>query len=381
MRSPLLALVACIPLVACAAESDPIGAPEGDAPELVGADGAGGGSSGGAAGGSADDPGGASGSSGGLAQCIAQPSCDGAAGPELGQKRDFRHSLSSFYASATPYHRGRDMIYAVGDAQWIIGKFTYSLVDKDLTDEDVDVWVERDCAGTWEKLGTGTTTTNDGLHPPVEGVEDTGGRLYFQIPKGKELPVGRHRVRLVVAGDLTSTDLVIDVVPKGTKIVVSDVDGTLTSSEAAEFPAMLTGDLPGAQPKAADVLSTLANEGYRIVYLTARPEWLTARTHEFLTMYGFPPGIVHPTSTEGGALGGAAAEFKSQELASLASHSLAIGWAFGNQPSDTDAYDDAQVEPVDHRVFLRLSDAHGGRRIESYGDLLPVVTAEPKLCR
>src|SRR6185295_11266439 len=122
-----------------------------------------------------------------------------------------------------------------GDDQWVLGKFTYSLVAKDLTDEEVDVFVEKGCAGTWEKLGTTTTTSNDTNHAVIEDVADNGGRAYFQIPKDKALPLGRHRIRLVVAGDQTSTDLVMDVVPKGTKIVVTDVDGTLTDRKSTRL--------------------------------------------------------------------------------------------------------------------------------------------------
>ncbi|MGC4079490.1 MAG: hypothetical protein QM702_21110 [Rubrivivax sp.] len=367
---PLFAILA-----ACASEAEPI--PDGatDAPEIVGDKSGGDKGSSGASGASSGG-----GGSGSLEACLAQPACDGQKGPTLGDKRAFTHSLSNVYSLATAYHRGRDMIYGAGDAQWIVGKFTYSLVDKDLEDEEIDVFVERGCAGSWEKLGT-TRTTSSSTHATVEGVADSGGRVYFQIPSAKALAPGRHRIRMVVAGDHTSADLLVDVVPKGAKIVVSDVDGTLTSSETAEYPALLTGSLPDPQPHAADVLSTLAGKGYHVVYVTARPEWLTLRTHEFLAKNGFPPGIVHTTTGTTGALGGAAASFKSEELTRLASHGLTIAWAFGNQPSDTDAYEAAKIEPRDHRVFLRVDDSHGGRRIEAYSEILPVAAKEAALCK
>ena len=313
--------------------------------------------------------------------CLAQPACNGATGPQLGAARRWNHSIVSKVIAATgpAYHRGRDQAIAVGEAQWVIGKITYSLIDKDLKDEEVDVFVERGCGGTWEKLGT-AITTQGGAHATVDGVDDTGGRVYFQIPKAKELAAGSHRIRLVVAGDLTSTDLRIDVLPKGSPIVVSDVDGTLTSSETAEYPALLTGKLPDAQPKAADALATLAGKGYHVVYLTARPEWLTGRTHEFLRANGFPAGIVHTTTGLTGALGGAAATFKTDELARLAAHGHIVDWAFGNKASDTDAYDAAKV-PEAHRIFLGVTDTHGGKRIDGYAELLPALAAVPMTCK
>jgi phosphatidate phosphatase PAH1 len=305
-----------------------------------------------------------------IASCAPMPACNAAATPALGATRDWEHTTSSLVvASGSPQHRGRDAIYTVGEAQWIIGKFAYGTSDKDLKDEDVDIWLDRGCGGAWEKLGT-TRTTNEGEHATIEGVEDSGGRIFFQMPAGKELALGRHRVRLVVAGDHSSTDLLVDVVPKNAPVVVSDVDGTLTSSETAEYPALLTGDLPDAQPEAAAVISALVKKGYRPIYLTARPEWLTARTKEFLATHGFPTGIIHTTTGLTGALNSAAAEFKSSELALINAKGLTIKWAFGNKESDTDAYHAANVQPVSQRVFLQVDDAHGGRRIERYADVL-----------
>jgi hypothetical protein len=314
--------------------------------------------------------------------CTAQPACSGTSAPELAPVRPFNHYLSSATAASGPaFHRGRDQILSWGEPQWVIGKMTYTYVDKDLIDEDVDIFVERSCAGTWEKLGSVKTTDNSGAHASVEGVDDDGGRVFFEIPKEKQLAIGRHRVRLVVAADQTSTDLTIDVLPQGSPIVVSDVDGTLTASENAEYPALLDGTLPAAQPRAAEMLTALTAKGYHVVYLTARPEWLTGRTHEFLKASGFPPGIVHTTTSETGALGAFASTFKANELALLQGHGHTIQWAFANQPSDTDAFETAKINPLDHRVFLRQDDPHGGRRIEAYSEILPTITALPATCK
>lgn len=134
------------------------------------------------------------------------------------------------------------------------------------------------------------------------------------------------------------------------------------------------------QPKAADALASLAAKGYHVVYFTARPEWLTGRTREFLTANGFPAGTVHTTTGLTGALGGAAATFKTDELTRLAGHGLVIDWAFGNKASDTDAYDAAKV-PAAHRIFLGVTDAHGGKRIDGYAEILPTLAALPATCK
>jgi phosphatidate phosphatase PAH1 len=215
----------------------------------------------------------------------------------------------------------------------------------------------------------------------VEGVDDSGGRVYFEIPADKALGPGRHRAHLVVQGDLSSTEVFIEVIPKGTPMFVSDVDGTLTDSENAEFTALLTGQLPGVHPDAAQVYDILVSKGYHPMYLTARPEWLMGRTREFLDTNGFPHGIVHTTLSLTGATGAPAATFKTDELALVASKGMVPAWAIGNTATDAEAYDNAGVMPIDQRVFYQFDDTvYGGRRIEAYSELLAEVNALPSLC-
>ncbi len=318
--------------------------------------GAGGASSGSGSGGSACN----------LHQALA---CD-ATPPDPGGKALWKNPLNFIVANAgNPNHRGRDLILAPSDAQWVLGQFNYGLTDQKLSGEAVDIYLLRDCGKQWEMLGT-ATTSSAGANPKVEGVDDTGGRVYFPIPAAKKLGVGRHRVHLVVKGDLSTTEQFIEVIAPGTKIVVSDVDGTLTTSEYVEFTALLSGTLPDAHPDAAAALGKLAAKGLVPFYLTARPEWLTQRTREFLDTRGFPPGIVHTTLSQTGALGASATSYKSGELAWVKSKGAAIEFAIGNQASDADAYDAANVMPLQHRIFFQLDDKHGGRRINAWSELL-----------
>lgn len=334
------------------------------------------GGAGGSGGGSTTGPGGG----GGGASCPPVPKCD-AAPPDPGPAQSWNHDIESTIITATgdPNHRGRDLFLNPGDPQWIIGKFSYGITDKDLKDENVDVYLLRDCGSTWEKLGT-AVTTNDGDHATVEGVDDSGGRVYFQIPADKALGPGRHRAHLVVQGDLSSTDVFIEVVAPGTPVIVTDIDGTITDTETAEFGALLTGSLPGVHPDANKVFQILASKGYHPLYLTARPEWLVGRTRELLDVNQFPPGIVHTTLTLTGATGDPAAAFKTDELALLAGKGLVPGWGFGNTASDAQAYENGAIQPLSRRVFYQFDDTFGGRRIESYTELLSEVEALPSLC-
>jgi hypothetical protein len=305
------------------------------------------------------------------------PACD-TPPPDPGPRRSWRDFASNLAVVSPPRHRGRDQFLIPGAKQWAIAKFAYGIFDDDIENEDVDVYLLRDCAGSWQKLGT-ARTTRDGQHPTVEEVADSGGRVYFPIDP--PLPAGRHRLHFVVGGDLTTTDAFIEVVPRGTAIFVSDVDGTLTPSETAEFGGLLTGAIPEANADSPRILGLLAERGYRPLFLTARPEWLTGRTREFLATRGFPAGIVHTTLGGTGALDAAATAFKTADIAALQGKGLRPVYAFGNTEPDAAAYANRMVDPATNRVFYRYDDTKfGGRRIDDWGALEAEIRALPPAC-
>lgn len=264
----------------------------------------------------------------------------------------FRHHRSRAVAAlGSANHRARDVLAVASDAISIDAKIAYGPADKDLADEDV--LIEREGESHWFTLGT-ARTDHDGRFSWSAGV----------------FPVGTHRIRLTVVGDGTSTELSVVVVPGGQSIFVSDVDGTLTESETAEFPALLKRKLPEVHPSAAQVFRKLTSKGYVPVYLTARPDWLLPRTRQLLATNEFPPGVVVTERNASGQFGAGAAAFKKKELEALVANGRTkIEWAFGNMPSDAETYA-AFVPDPRRRVFYRYTDAaFGGRRIESYADL------------
>jgi phosphatidate phosphatase PAH1 len=294
--------------------------------------------------------------------------CEDVAPPDLGPRRashHWHHIESAAIALAEPNHRGRDAFYAPDEPQWVLGKFTYGPLDAKLLGEEIDIYLQRDCGDSWESLGT-TTTTTSGEHDTVEGVPDTGGRVYFPIPDDVRLGIGRHRVRMVVAGDLTTADQYIEVLPKGTPLFVTDVDGTLTErdeddpqfvcDEESDVAALARGILgatsePAAHDGAADLFTHIVSLGYRPLYLTARPEILEHHTHRFLKESNrndgrgdFPEGLVHTTLGEFGASGNNAQAFKTAELALVRSKGFVPTFGFGDAMSDKGAYNAAGVQ-------------------------------------
>ena len=310
--------------------------------------------------------------------CAIVPGCPEAA-LEPGARVPFRKTRSAAIAAlGSPHHRARDVFVPEGAPQWLFAKFAYGKLHKDLEGEDVDIWVLRRCSGTWEKLATVATSENESPIP-VDDAPIGSGRVAFAVPKDRALSVGLHRIRYVVRGDGSSTDALAEVIAPTTRFFVSDIDGTLTVAENVELGSLFQGVVSGAHRDAPKVLSTLAEKGYRPLYLSARAEALTQRTHEFLAYRGFPLGAVRLTTTGTGVTGEAAATFKSKEMRKLASQNLVPSFGFGNRPSDTVAYEAAGIVPANRRFFLGLDDPKGGRRFDSYTDLLPDITALPAL--
>jgi hypothetical protein len=321
--------------------------------------------------------GGASGQ--GSCQPAPVPACDAPA-PDPGARRPWRGVGSGLLAAGGARHRGRDQVILPGQRQWLIAKLAYGPLDIALTDEDVDIYLLRGCGARWESLGT-LRSHRAGGHPGADGVTDAAGRVFRELVAGERLAAGRHRVRFVVAGDLSAAEAFVEVVPAGTRLAVSDVDGTLTPNETAEFGALLTGAVPAARPGAAAAMTALADRGYRPLYLSARPEWLVERTRQFLAERGLPPGLVRTTTGSSGALGAAAVSFKTAELKQLAAAGLAVGFAFGNTDTDAEAYAGAGVDPASRRIFLGYDDTRfGGRRIDDWGSLQAELASLPASC-
>ncbi len=316
-------------------------------------------------------------STGGAGVCEAPPACD-APPPPPGPLLDWNHTESIFVTNAGgPNHRGRDMFYLPDDEHWVLAKFAYAVNDWDLSGEQIDLYLLRGCEGEWEALGSAITTFDD-EHAEIEGVADSGGWVYFLLPE--QLELGRHRIWAVVRGDGTSADVYIDVVEPNTPFFLTDVDGTLTTSETEEFAALLGGTLPMVNASAPEAMWALVDKGYHAFYLTARPEWLGARTREFIEARGLPPGLYHTTLSFTGATGSSAVDYKSNELDMLAARQLVPSWTFGNTSSDGDAYEHANVQPLTQRIFYQFDDVHGGRRIDDYADLVPELEALDTVC-
>lgn len=256
--------------------------------------------------------------------------------PDAGAKTGWRHTASHLISElGEPRHRGVDLIAAVTDAaQTIAGKITYSAIEKDLEDEDVELFACIDAR--WQPLGD-VRTNGD-------------GRFSLTLTGDELLPAGMRDLYVSVRGDRTGVTFLAFVAPEGSPIIVSDVDGTLTDSENAYPKALaLGGDVP-AHAAAAQTLMSAAARGVSVIYISARGDRFTQDTRTWLAAKGFPRGPIRLPTSIITLPGDDTIDFKSSALASFAAFDLLAG--FGNRATDIAAYTEAGLTP--ERIFIKL---------------------------
>jgi hypothetical protein len=239
-------------------------------------------------------------------------------------RADWRHDIATpiVLAAGAPNHMGRDPVVTAARGASLRAKFTYGLIGKDLEDEDVRVSID-DCT-RWVELGDFTT--------------DDDGQI--RVPLALDLEVGAYDVAYQVLGDGSTTTSTLWVLPAGTHVVVTDIDGTLTASDSELFREILDGShVPVAYPGAVDLAAAHDTRGEIVLYVTGRPDALTGRTRAWLRDLGFPPGPVRVTDSTSESLPteGGVGTFKQAVVGGLA-RDYVIDAAYGNAGTDIFAY-------------------------------------------
>lgn len=248
----------------------------------------------------------------------------------------WRHSILTPLVTAlgAANHSGADVVVNPGAAPLLPGKFTYGLVSKDLEDEDVLVWID-DCAG-WRSLGRRRTNRD--------------GRISVVAPV---LGTGVYEAKFQVAGDQSLTTSYLWILPAGTRVAVSDIDATLTSSDSELFQQILNGSyIPQTYEGAVALTNAHAQLGHIVFYLTGRPYWLSPQTRSYLDVRDFAQGPVRLTDSNSDILPteDSVGDYKRSKLYALLDAGLVLDVAYGNATTDISAYLDAGITP--DRVWI-----------------------------
>lgn len=233
-------------------------------------------------------------------------------------------------------HAVQDVLAAPGAPATIRAKLAYGAASKDLERERVRVFLDA-CSG---------------FRPIAELRTDGEGRIAVPVPA--TLAPGVYDVRVEVLGDGSVAPGRVWILPRGTRLAVTDIDGTLTTGDEEMvkdvvgdvFRPMVAGaHVPAAYPGAAALTNALAARGYVVLFLTGRPHWLAGKTREWLSSGGFAAGPLHLADSSAEAVPGArgVGAFKRAYLRSLAAAGFAVEEAYGNAPTDVAAYAGAGI--------------------------------------
>lgn len=225
-----------------------------------------------------------------------------------------------------PVHAAEDIV--VPSAPHVAARFAYGALASALTSEPVAVFLD-DCSG-WRSLGE-VTTDGDGA---------------VDVPVGEDLAPGVYEATFEVLGDASVVTGYLWSLPAGTHLAVTDIDGTLTTSDTELFLQLLNGSyVPSAYPSAAELTTTHADKGHVVVYVTGRPYYLTQRSRDWLAGLAFAPGPLHLAPSTGAALptNGGVGDFKKAWLEDLIARGYVLDLAYGNATTDIYAYTGAGV--------------------------------------
>ncbi len=207
-----------------------------------------------------------------------------------------------------------------------------------------------------------------------EAKTDEEGSFSFPVSGDQRLPSGLTKLHLSVVGDSKEADFVALIADKGTKLVISDVDGTLTQFETPIPPATISNE--GANQDAPQALQTLRDRGYWVLYMTARTDGDTNKTRQWLHNKGFPDGPLHLVP-EIISLSNAAS-YKANAMREIIDSGVVISAGISNRASDQQAYSAVGIPA--NRIFIlrneeRLRSEVNALRdracvFESYGSLM-----------
>lgn len=198
------------------------------------------------------------------------------------------------------------------------------VVGKVFAGEKVSLWVQN-ASGAWEQSGASVTT-------------DANGAYTLPIPSSLQAKDTSTHAYALLEGDGSCAQHGAYAWPRGSKIVVTDIDGTMTRSNA-EFQTQVTQPsyVPLEHPSATATIKAWKDKGYRVVFLSARPDNFRDASRVWLRDKGvnFGPIITAKTFVTGAA----AVDYKTKALQKMVTDN---GWqivaAYGNEPSDVQAY-------------------------------------------
>lgn len=249
-----------------------------------------------------------------------------------------------------PYYMVHDEIVneeMIGDAT-LEAKFDRgSAIHADVKEKYVEVFY----------IGTGFSEWIPLKNGPYSGNYKTNndGKIFVKLPPS--LKEGSYKFKMSLINDpakdynyVTDAFGYVTVIKNGAKVVVFDIDETLTLSNFEQFRAYLDeGDTSRIKPRVAadDLVKLYKEKGYHIVYVTARPYWDANISRQWLSQN---LGVPHFTLRTRKALTDDTKGYKESLLKQFSRHGASLYRAYGNAKTDAYAFLDAGI--AEENVFI-----------------------------
>jgi phosphatidate phosphatase PAH1 len=179
-------------------------------------------------------------------------------------------------------HRANDVIVLEDKEQILTAKFSYGPLDFALSGEKVDIYITNATPSNHQK----SSSSYGEWKLLASGLTDSHGRLKYEIPKDRRLPLGMYQVKCIVKCDRTWVEFQLAVLPTQTESVVFSIDGSFAANIS------FSGTDPKVRAGAVDVVRYWQDLGYLIIYITARPDIQHYKVTNWLAQHNFPLGMV-----------------------------------------------------------------------------------------
>ncbi len=193
---------------------------------------------------------------------------------------------------------------------------------KPLQNEHVSLWTYD--GGAWMSIGE-TITAEDGT---------------YELPDTGYVALNGQPIYSMLDADGSCAEHYDYLYPRGTKVVITDIDGTLTLDDG-QLLAQIPDDtyVPKMMGAGNKLVQAWAAKGYAVIYLTARPHVFRPETRTWLHDLGFTDGALITAEQVGDA-----GVYKTEWLQRMLT---TFGWtavaAYGNADTDITAYENVGI--------------------------------------
>jgi uncharacterized HAD superfamily protein len=276
--------------------------------------------------------------------------------------------------SHSAQHRVNDLIIKEGSTGTLTAKFSFGrFTFDDLENEMVYAYITGTGIPQWTRFAS--------------VIVNNKGEATINISR----PRGQYRIRMVVAGNLTSAEATLTVTGTTQKAVVFDIDGTLTVSDLDSIgytlEQWLSIDLGAGNAyfMGPELTKLYHDRGYLTVCLTGRPKELMTITRNWLAQKGAVCDHIKLTDSISQSVPGAPTEdYKTAQLNSLKTDKgLTFATAaYGNATTDIGAYNRAGISKAITYIIGSNAGKEGTQALyNSYAEhYVGVKNTLPQLC-